>query len=408
MNDAVRGHYESHPYPARDPKDEAKRLVMGSPSHILEINHYLFAGALDFSRPFRALIAGGGTGDAAIMLAQQLADSGGPGRVDYLDLSSAARAIVEARAEARGLTNLSFHNGSILDLPEGDLGPYDYIDCCGVLHHMPDPAAGLAALKAVLTPEGGMGLMLYGELGRRGVYEVQAMLKRLEGEERFPQRIERAQRLLAALPPTNWLKRNPFLGDHKRGDAELADLLLHPLDRPFRVAEVGALLETAELQLVSFIEPARYDPRSYLKDPRLLKEAAKLGSLERAAFAEELAGNIKTHIFYATAQAGDTQARPEGPEMIPCLKTYDGSELATACRRNLKLNAEFDGLPLSFALPRLAPLILERIDNARSLGEIHRSLSELDKKLSWAAFLKQFQGLYQAVQGLNHLFLKRP
>ena len=61
--------------------------------------------------------------------------------------------------------------------------------------------------------------------------------------------------------------------------------------------------------------------------------------------------------------------------MIPCLKTYDGGELAAACRRNLKLTAEFDGLPLGFALPRLAQLILERIVNARSLGEIHQSLS---------------------------------
>ena len=123
---------------------------------------------------------------------------------------------------------------------------------------------------------------------------------------------------------------------------ELADLLLHPLDRPFRVAEIGALLDAANLRLVSFIEPARYDPGSYLKDPRLLKEAAMLGSLEKAAFAEELAGNIKTHIFYVTAQARDTQARPEGPEMVPCLKTYDGGELAAACRRNLKLTVEFD------------------------------------------------------------------
>ena len=76
MSDAVRRQYEAYPYPPRDPADEARRLVTGSPSHLLEIDHYLFAGRRDFVHGFRALIAGGGTGDATVMLAQQLADLG--------------------------------------------------------------------------------------------------------------------------------------------------------------------------------------------------------------------------------------------------------------------------------------------------------------------------------------------
>ena len=63
MTDPVRAQYEAYPYPARDPADERKRLIAGSPSHLLEINHYLFAGRRDFTHPFRALFAGGGTGD---------------------------------------------------------------------------------------------------------------------------------------------------------------------------------------------------------------------------------------------------------------------------------------------------------------------------------------------------------
>ena len=52
--DDVRAQYEALPYPPRDPRDEAIRLITGTPSHILEISHYLFAGRLNFSRPFRA------------------------------------------------------------------------------------------------------------------------------------------------------------------------------------------------------------------------------------------------------------------------------------------------------------------------------------------------------------------
>ena len=81
MADPVRAQYEAYPYPQRDPKDEAKRLVTGSPSDLDEIDHYVFAGRRDWRRPFRALVAGGGTGDATVMLPQQSADRGTPAEV---------------------------------------------------------------------------------------------------------------------------------------------------------------------------------------------------------------------------------------------------------------------------------------------------------------------------------------
>ena len=200
MNDSVRAQYEAYPYPARDPRDEAKRLLTGSPSHLDELNHYVFGGRLDFSAPFRALVAGGGTGDGLIMLAQQCADAGVPAQIVYLDLSQASRATAEARAAARGLTSILFVTGSLLDLAAVAPGPYDYIDCCGVLHHLPDPSAGLAALAGQLAPGGGMGLMLYGPYGRTGVYPLQSALRRMAGDLDPAARVALARRLLASLP----------------------------------------------------------------------------------------------------------------------------------------------------------------------------------------------------------------
>ena len=181
--DPVRCQYEAYPYPRRDPAEETKRLITGSPSNLVELNHYLFAGRRDFAKPFRALVAGGGTGDGAIMLAQQLADRGEAGEVVYLDLSTAARQVAEARAKVRGLANISFQTGSILDLPDLGLGRFDYVDCCGVLHHLDDPPAGLAALAPMVAEDGGLGVMVYGVYGRTGVYPAQAMLRQL-GEGR--------------------------------------------------------------------------------------------------------------------------------------------------------------------------------------------------------------------------------
>ena len=432
--ESVRDQYEAYPYPARDPKDERTRLITGSPSNLAEIDHYVFAGRGDFAEPFRALIAGGGTGDAAIMLAQQLSDwarqwgAAAPGEVVYLDFSRAAREIAEARARVRGLTNISFHQGSLLDLPELGLGIFDYIDCCGVLHHLEDPPAGLAALAEVLGAAGGMGLMVYAPFGRSGVYPAQAMLRGLSegglGEgglgEELPlgERVVLARRLLDALPATNWFKRNPFLGDHKKSDAELVDLLLHARDRAYSVDQVAALVAGAGLRLVSFIEPARYRPASYLKDAVLLRRLASLAPLARATFAEALAGNIKKHILYVVkgSNGADTVARAEGlaegpaetSTAVPVARQVPGPELARAILKGPRIKAEMDGLSLSVALPRLAAPILKRVDGQASLGEIHAALQALDSGLDWGTFKAQFDQLYEVLNGLNHLLLRHP
>src|SRR5689334_16212541 len=95
---AVAAQYETLPYPSRDPSDETRRLIIGSPSHLAEIEHYLFAGRIPRERPFRALVAGGGTGDATIMLAQQAKEAGLAAEITYLDQSVASRAVAEQRA----------------------------------------------------------------------------------------------------------------------------------------------------------------------------------------------------------------------------------------------------------------------------------------------------------------------
>ncbi|MFQ5955758.1 MAG: class I SAM-dependent methyltransferase, partial [Kiloniellales bacterium] len=378
MTEPVRAQYEGYPYPHRDPKDEAKRLVTGSPSHLREIEHYLFDGRLPKERPFKVLIAGGGTGDGLIMLAQQLTDAGVKAEITYLDLSEAARAIAAARAEARGLGAIRFLTGSLRDLAELAPGPYHYIDCCGVLHHLDAPDAGLKTLAAQLAPEGGMGLMVYGALGRTGVYPVQEMLRQIApaaaaGGPPDAARLRLARRLLAALPATNWLRRNPLIADHLRGDdAGLFDLLLHAADRPFSVPELAALVDGAGLAITGFIEPARYDPASYLSDPALMKPLAGLDGLHRAAFAERLAGNMKTHVCYVApkARAADVVARPDGPDAVPVFRELDGPTLAKGLTPGRPLMVEDAGIRFRFPLPRLAAAIAQRIDGTRSLADI--------------------------------------
>lgn len=352
-DDAVLKQYEAYPYPPRDPRDEAKGLYISRLSSLPDVNHYLFRGRRDFSEPFRVLVAGGGTGNATIMIAQQLADRGGPGEVVHLDISTAARLIAEARAEARGLTNIRFVTASMTDLPELALGRFDYIDCCGVLHHLEDPEAGLCALAGALAPGGGLGLMVYGELGRTGLYPLQSVLRSLGRGLPLEQQIPLTRRLLADLPATNWFRRNPFLADHKQGDAELVDLCLHSRDRAYRIAEFVDLLATADLAPVAFIEPLRYEPATYLHDPLLIKKAQGLSVLERASLAEILAGNLKTHLLYAAplADAAQRVTQPDGPDAVPLLSAANSRALIESMRPDLSVTPTIDGLTMRFVLP---------------------------------------------------------
>ena len=415
MSDPVHQQYELLPYPARDPREEAQRLIEGSPSHLLELNHYLFAGARDFREPFRALVAGGGTGDALIMLAQHLKDRGASAEIVYLDLSAAARAIAEQRAEVRGLDSIRFVTGSLLDLPALGLGQFDYIDCCGVLHHLADPAAGLAALTEALAPEGGMGVMVYGALGRTGVYPMQAMLRTLAAYVPAPGLTPKAQLatardLLKQLPATNWLRRNPAVGDHLAGgDAGLQDLLLHARDRAYSVAELAELAKGAGLEIAAFIEPWRYDPASYLTDAGLLHRLAGLDAVARAEFAEQLAGNLKRHVVYLVrdGRARSAVARPDDPAMVPVLRA--GSEgLAAALKDRKSLKVAIDGLELRFQIPPHAADILGLVDGRRTIAQIHQTVAgRIDALKSWNAFKPAFDRVYHTFNNLNRLFLQR-
>ncbi len=402
--------YEGWPYPARDPRDEARRLVTGSPSRLDELNHYVFGGRLDFTRPFRVLVAGGGTGDALVMLAQHCADAGIPAEITYIDLSRAARSIAEARIAARGLGGVRFLTGSLLDLAALAPGPHDYIDCCGVLHHLPDPTAGLAALVATLAPGGGLGLMLYGPYGRTGVYPLQSALRRLTGGLPDGERLALAKRLVARLPATNWFARNPLVGDHRDSDAGLYDLLLHSRDRAFTVPEIYALAESCGLAVTGFIEPVRYDPAFYLGDPKLRARLSGLAPPERAALAEELAGTHKTHVFYAVRQedAAGAVAAPDQPEVRPVLCEFDGQAAARSLAPGRPLTVGIDGAERALALPPLAGAILSRIDGRKDLAALH---GELDRArgggLDWDTFKRQFDQLFATLHGIGKIYLRR-
>lgn len=365
----VQAQYEAYPYPERKPTDERKRLITGSPSLPVEMDHWLWGGARDWSQPLRALIAGGGTGDALIQLAQLLTDAGRPYDITYLDMSVASRRIAEKRAAVRKLKGITFVTGSLLDA--GDHGPFDYIDCCGVLHHLPDPQAGFDALAAALAPDGGMGLMVYAPLGRSGVYPLQAAFGHLlEGLEPR-KRLKRAKAIFEALPDAHPFKRNTRLVDHKTGDAGFYDLLLHASDRPYTITQLMAALDGAGLDYAGSPEPMLYDPSGLVGDGFKPSDGAAQMQL-----AENLRGTFKTHVAYARPK-GKVIAPPLGAATaIPHLRTVTGAQLAAHVSTHGNITIDTAGEAFTFPIaPEAAPLIAQ-INGRQSLAAIQRAAGQ--------------------------------
>ncbi len=359
----VQQQYETYPYPARDPADERKRLITGSPSRPEEMDHFLFEGARDWSVPLRVLVAGGGTGDALIQLAQRMTSAGAPYEVTYLDLSTASRAIAEARAAERGLKDIRFVTGSLLEAAQ--LGPFDYIDCCGVLHHLPDPTAGFAALRAALAPGGGLGFMVYAPYGRSGVYPLQEAFGAVLAGLPPTERLERARRIVADLPAGHPFATNPVLMDHEQSDAGFYDLLLHSQDTPFDVPRLLDTCARTGWRLQGFCHPGLYDLARITPVPK------DMSSEEAMAQAERLRGTIRKHVGYLVPADEDRPLpRPSRSGLVPQLMGVTPNKLADAVARGKPLPVTLPELKTTITLPRQSAALLAAIDGRRSLAQI--------------------------------------
>ncbi|MDI3337367.1 class I SAM-dependent methyltransferase [Defluviimonas aestuarii] len=364
--DKVSEQYEAYPYPERNPADERKRLITGSPSHPLEMDHFLWGGKRDWSQPLRALVAGGGTGDALIQMAAVLTAAGRPYEITYLDLSRASRSIAEERAKVRGLTGIRFETGSLLDAT--NYGTFDYIDCCGVLHHLPEPQAGFDALARALAPEGGIGLMVYAPYGRSGVYPLQEAFGTMTEGMSPKVRLKTAKAVYEKLPDGHPFKRNPHLVDHEQSDAGFYDLLLHSQDRPYVIGDLIAALEAAGLAFVGAPQAGLYDPARFLPDGVTLPDG--IDQAQRMALAERLDGTIKTHVIYAAPK--DRVIPVPGKDMasVPHLKGVSGADLSREVARKGEITIARGSEKTRRTISRDVAPLLAGIDGRKPLSAL--------------------------------------
>ena len=419
---SVKAQYEALPYPPVDPEDDHHRLEQTWLDDLPMINHYCFGGKQDFANHFRVLIAGGGTGDATIFLAEQL--KGTNARIVHLDLSSASIAIARKRAAIRKLENIEWYEGSLLDLAQLGLAPFDYINCVGVLHHLADPEAGLQALRSVLKPDGAIGLMVYGEVGRIGVYHMQRMLRLLGADCPVTERIGQAKELLGSLPASNWYRMAGELYNDRDTDAGLVDSLLHPQDRAYTVTQLYEWLHDRAGFDLRFTDVHRgsfpYEPTLTLAiEATALRQ--RLGSMplrDRQAMSELLMGDLTRHVLYltppdASAVYGDARLAP-----FYFHEPLDSKALASMFAfKNGKptvLRHEFIGLTATVATGPFTGRVFSYIDGKRSFQQIF-DLVRAGLRVNGVSALPDndtlfadFRPAYDVLNAIERLLLRMP
>ena len=364
--------YSQFPYPEVFTTTKIKSVYS---SDLATVSYSCFSGRWSSvwkSPTLRILNAGGGTGDATLHLASQLRSIGVSTEqwdsppIVHLDLSPTSVEMARSRAVHQGLAGLiDFRVGSLLDegvmgsLGRGEEG-FDFILAHGVLHHLVSPEKGLDSLRNSLRPRGCVGIMVYGKLGRTGIYDVQEMMRLLDSKDDSSKddsskddsssfedeeaKVTLLRSLLSSLPSTSRLRRNEkfwgnVLGEVSSG-AGAYDLFLHSQDRSYTVDDIFDWAQgQCGMRIVAFNERGLYDPSLWIdssetdssdpiadsdedededEDSEELK--ARLRSLDwrgRASLAELLHGAIQRHSFYLTADSDEDPARHMTPRVAP-------------------------------------------------------------------------------------------
>lgn len=420
---SVRRQYELLPYPHRDPEQELANLRYSNLDELAAVNHHCLRGRLDLSRPTRYLVAGGGTGDSTVFLAEQLRHF--PAEIVHVDLSGKAMEIARRRIQKRGLEDkVTWRLGSLLDLAPGNVGFFDYINCSGVLHHLEDPESGLAALNSVLKPAGALGLMVYGEYGRTAIYQLQRLLKLagLNGAEPTVELLAELRRFVSSLPETNWQQHGVQIMQFMRNadDSELYDLLLHTCDQAYSITKLVSWLATSRLFLLEFTSDSRYlyQPEHAFGNSAWWPEISRKPIAEQREMTEIYWGCLIKHAFWA-AREPDRRVNPTQLNLIP-----NWSELSRMVnvRQSIlqhitpvwSIDFQVRGsitVTVDIELPHVVKAFCELIDDRLSVAAIIERLQQ-DPRLRDSIHTGEITSVVQkAIRGLcayDLLFLRHP
>ena len=228
---AVRQQYEENPYPRWQTENFFK------PLHTAKV-------AKQYLPTPKVLIAGCGTGKQIVSTYHFYPNA----TFTAIDISKASLAYAKRKLQDYKIdNNVKLYQCDILDVSELKEN-FDYIECCGVLHHMADPQAGLNALISCLKPRGQMKLALYSTKAREKIFAIRERIQQ-EAISPTPNNIRALRKTLIeeqingqnTFPIEQWRDFNSL--------SECRDLLFHIQETSYTFLELDKLLKTTGLSL---------------------------------------------------------------------------------------------------------------------------------------------------------------
>ncbi|MBD2073749.1 methyltransferase domain-containing protein [Phormidium sp. FACHB-592] len=276
----VRQQFDQAPYPRipleQSPKDDATRLY----THSLVTAFYLRNQQIINTQGAVILDAGCGTGYKSLMLAEA-----NPGAtIVGVDLSSESVKLAEQRLKHYDFHNAEFHAISIEDLPSLKL-QFDYINADEVLYLLPDPVAGLQAMRSVLKPNGIIRTNFHSALQRMIYFRAQAFFKSvgLMGGTTQDEDIELVRQTMRSLKNHVFLKSTVWNPNFETDDEiVLANYLLQG-DKGWTIPEFFAAMRAADLEFISMVNWRKWDLLSLFTDIEELPISVTLEIGEKSA-----------------------------------------------------------------------------------------------------------------------------
>jgi SAM-dependent methyltransferase len=288
----VQDFYERYPYPRPVENLESYARQWDDPSR-RRTDYHLFWPDRPYRENYSILIAGCGTSQAA-----KHALRWPSAQVTGVDFSATSIHHTEQLKQKYNLKNLELRQLAIERVEELE-SSFDQIVCTGVLHHLPNPDAGLAALRSVLKPDGAMHLMVYAPYGRTGIYMLQEFCRRV-GIHATDDGIRDLVTALKSLPPDHPLENLLRQAPDFRHEAALADALLHPQDRAYSVPQLFTFLQNSGFTFGRWIKQAPYSIAcGVLARLPQAEQMAQLSPVEQYAAAELFRGTMLRHSVVA-------------------------------------------------------------------------------------------------------------
>lgn len=285
----------------------------------------------------RVLDAGCGTGVGTEYIAHLNPEA----NIVGIDLSDRAIATARDRCRRSGAHNVEFYPLSLYNVAQLS-DTFDWINCVGVLHHLPDPIAGLKALATQLAPGGIIHIFVYAALGRWEIRLMQEAIGLLQGDQRgdYEAGVQIGRKLFASLPENNRLRRREeerwALENHR--DANFADMYLHPQEIDYTIDSLFELIDASGLAFVGFSNPQYWDPSRLLASaPALLAQAQAMPDRQRYRLIECLDPEITHYEFFLAKPplpqedwSQDAVLWQAHPERHPCMQGWPSQSIFDA------------------------------------------------------------------------------